>query len=76
MSTAGGWLINRNYAQLWYGQAVSLLGTAMFDTTLVLWVGTVLTRGRSWAPAAVSGVLVAVAVGTLVAPVAGVLVDR
>ncbi|HEX5493439.1 MAG TPA: MFS transporter, partial [Mycobacteriales bacterium] len=36
----------------------------------------VLARGQSWAPVAVSGVLVAVAVGTLVAPVAGVLVDR
>ncbi|HEX5493440.1 MAG TPA: MFS transporter [Mycobacteriales bacterium] len=69
-------MINRNYARLWYGQATSLLGDFVFDTTLVLWVGTVLARGQSWAPVAVSGVLVAVAVGTLVAPVAGVLVDR
>ncbi|HEX5497035.1 MAG TPA: hypothetical protein VFX70_20930, partial [Mycobacteriales bacterium] len=64
--TGTGWLINRNYARLWYGQAASLLGDFMFDTTLVLWVGTVLARGQSWAPVAVSGVLVAVAVGTLV----------
>ena len=44
-------LINRNYARLWYGQAVSLVGDFVFDTTLVLWVGTVLLRAsrRNWA---------------------------
>src|SRR5205814_1292198 len=70
-------LINRNYARLWYGQAVSLIGDYVFDTTLVLWVGTVLLRGNRYAPAAVAGVLLAVAAATmLVSPLAGVFVDR
>jgi MFS family permease len=71
-----GALINPDYARLWYGQAVSSLGDAVFSTTLVLWVGTVLARGKPWAPAAVSGVLVAVGAAMLVGPLAGVFVDR
>ena len=65
-------LVNRNYAKLWYGQAVSAVGDTVFGTTLVLWVSQVLVRGSAWAPAAVSGILVAAgaAVG-LVGPVAG-----
>ena len=70
-------LINRNYAKLWYGQAVSAVGDTVFGTTLVLWVSQVLAGGRSWAPAAVSGILVAAtAAFALVGPVAGVFVDR
>ena len=70
-------LINRNYAKLWYGQAVSAIGDCVFATTLVLWVSQVLASGRSWAPAAVSGILVAAAAAfALVGPVAGVFVDR
>ncbi len=70
-------LINRNYARLWYGQAVSAVGDCVFGTTLVLWVSQVLASGRSWAPAAVSGILVAAAAAfALVGPVAGVFVDR
>jgi MFS family permease len=70
-------LINRNFARLWYGQAVSTVGDFVFDTTLVLWVATVLGKGKSWAPAAVSGVLLSVSVAIfLVGPVAGVFVDR
>ena len=70
-------LINRNYAKLWYGQAVSAVGDTVFGTTLVLWVSQVLASGRSWAPAAVSGLLVAAgAAFALVGPVAGVFVDR
>jgi len=70
-------LVNRNYAKLWSGQAVSAVGDTVFGTTLVLWVSQVLVRGSAWAPAAVSGILVAAgaAVG-LVGPVAGVFVDR
>ena len=70
-------LVNRNFAKLWYGQAVSAVGDTVFGTTLVLWVSQVLVRGSAWAPAAVSGILVAAgaAVG-LVGPVAGVFVDR
>src|SRR5712691_10186745 len=70
-------LVNRNYARLWYGQAVSAIGDTVFGTTLVLWVSQVLARGLSWAPAAVSGILVAAgAAVALVVPVAGVFVDR
>src|SRR5436309_532993 len=70
-------LVNRNYARLWVGQAVSLVGDFVFDTTLVLWVGVVLLRGLPYAPAAVAGLLVGVAVATLlVGPLAGVFVDR
>jgi MFS family permease len=43
----------------------------------VLWIGTVIAKGQSWAPAAVSGVLIAAAVPAIVVgPVAGVFVDR
>jgi len=70
-------LVNRNYAKLWYGQAVSAIGDTVFATTLVLWVSQVLARGSPWAPAAVSGILVAAGAAiALVGPVAGVFVDR
>ena len=70
-------LVNRNYAKLWYGQAVSAVGDTVFGTTLVLWVSQVLARGSAWAPVAVSGILVAAgAAVALVGPVAGVFVDR
>jgi MFS family permease len=70
-------LVNRNYAKLWYGQAVSAIGDTVFGTTLVLWVSQVLARGVPWAPAAVSGILLAAgAAVALVGPVAGVFVDR
>ena len=32
-------LINRSYARLWCGQAVSAVGDTVFATTLVVWVG-------------------------------------
>jgi MFS family permease len=68
---------NRNWRLLWTGQAVSLTGDSFFDITVLLWVATVLARGRPWAPAAASGVLIAEAVPVLaVGPVAGVWVDR
>lgn len=63
--------------RLWCGQAVSSVGDKVFATTLVLWVAQDLARGRSWAPAAVGGLLVAAgAAAVLVGPVAGVIVDR
>lgn len=56
---------------------VSRLGDVVFDLTMVLWISTDLAVGRPWAPAAVSGVLIAAAVPTLVVgPLAGVVVDR
>src|SRR3979409_2632256 len=51
-------LVNRNYAKLWSGQAVSAVGDAVFGTTLVLWVSQVLVRGSAWGSAAGRGVLV------------------
>src|SRR5258707_7543936 len=70
-------LVNRNYAKLWYGQAVSAVGDTVFGTTLVLWVSQVLVRGSAWAPGAGSEILGAAgaAVG-LVGPVASVIVDQ
>jgi MFS family permease len=70
-------LINRDMALLWAAQGLSYLGDQIFDTTLVVWIAAVLARGQSWAPLAVSGVLIAVAIPTLViGPLAGVFVDR
>jgi MFS family permease len=70
-------VINRNYTWLWAGKTVSLAGDFVFDTTVLLWVATVLVRGERHAPI-VSGAVLAVASLTmvLVGPVAGVLVDR
>lgn len=38
--------INRNYAFLWSGQAISLLGDFIFNTTLTLWIATTLPKGN------------------------------
>src|ERR1039457_2642611 len=68
---------NRNWRRLWLGQAVSLIGDYVFWTTMLLFVATVIAKGKPWAPAAASGVLIAEAVPVLViGPVAGVFVDR
>src|SRR5215469_7998414 len=70
-------LINRDFALLWSGQAISILGDLIFTTTITIWVGIVLARGQSWGALAVSGTLVAAALPPLLlAPLAGVLVDR
>ena len=70
-------LINRNFALLWFGQAVSALGDVIYFVTLSLWIATVIAKGQPWAPAAVSGVMIAIALPTLfIGPVAGVFVDR
>jgi MFS family permease len=69
--------INGNFAKLWWGQAISSIGDFAWDTALVLWVASVLAAGQSWAPLAVSGVILAAAVPQIVVgPVAGVYVDR
>ncbi len=71
------WYITRNFALLWGGQAVSNLGDAVFQTTLILWVAALLAKGQSWAPLAVSGVLMATSIPIfLIGPLAGVFVDR
>ena len=72
-----GILINRNFALLFVGQAISLIGDFVFDTTLVLWIATSITKGQSYSPLAVSGVLIAATVPIfLFGPIAGVFVDR
>lgn len=70
-------LINRNFALLWSGQIVSFAGDFIFDTTLILWIATLIARGQSWAPLAVSGVLAAASIAVfVVGPIAGVFADR
>jgi MFS family permease len=67
-----GLLINRNFALLSIGQAISNIGDFVYSTTLLVWVYT-LTHSA----AAVSGVLIAqYAPIFLLGPVAGVYVDR
>ena len=67
-----GLLINRNFAWLAFGQAISNLGDFVYSTTLFIWVFT-LTHSA----AAVSGVLAAQYLPVfLLGPLAGVLVDR
>jgi MFS family permease len=70
-------LINRDFALLWFGQAVSNVGDFVLTTTLVLWIATHLARDKAWAPLAVGGISLAVSLPTLLlGPLAGVFVDR
>jgi len=70
--TSKGLLINRNFALLAIGQAISNMGDFVYSTTLLVWVF-VLTHSA----AAVSGVLIAqYAPVFLLGPLAGVFVDR
>lgn len=70
-------LINARFAAFLGGRFLSGLGDFTFDTSIVLWVATVLTHGAQRSPLAVSGVLLASSVPAIVlAPVAGVFVDR
>lgn len=72
-----GLLISRDFALLWAGQSISVMGDGVFNTVLVLWVASVLGRGQPWAPLAVSGLLLAAAIPVfVVGPVAGVFADR
>ena len=67
-----GILINRNFALLATGQAISNMGDFLYSTTLLVWVF-VLTHSA----AAVSGVWIAqYAPIFLLGPIAGVFVDR
>jgi MFS family permease len=72
-----GILINRNFALLWLGGAVSVFGDVIFDFTLTVWIVLGLAAHQSWAPLAVSAVLLIVALPTFIfGPIAGVFVDR
>ncbi|HET8844360.1 MAG TPA: MFS transporter [Ktedonobacteraceae bacterium] len=69
--------INRNFRLLWLGQSISVLGDFVFDTTLTIWIAVIIAHGQSWAPLAVSGVLIAAALPTfIIGPLAGVFADR
>ncbi|HEU5226383.1 MAG TPA: MFS transporter [Ktedonobacteraceae bacterium] len=69
--------INRNYALLFCGHAISISGDVIFTETLSLWVALSIARGQSWAPLALGGVLLAAIIPTLLlGSVAGVFVDR
>ena len=69
--------ISRNFGLLWIGQAISDLGDMIYFVTLSLWIATVIARNQPWAPIAVSGVMIAMALPTLtLGPLAGVFVDR
>ncbi|HEY1486665.1 MAG TPA: MFS transporter, partial [Micromonosporaceae bacterium] len=57
--------------------AISTVGDYMFDTTLVVWVASVLLRNSRWGPAAVSGLMLCVLLAVIVVgPAAGVFIDR
>ena len=72
-----GPLINARFAVFLGGRFLSGVGDFTFDTSIVLWVATVLTHGAQRSPLAVSGVLLASSFPAVVlAPVAGVFVDR
>lgn len=69
--------INRNFGLLWIGQAISDIGNMIYFVTLSLWIATIIAKDLSWAPAAVSGVMIAAALPSLtLGPFAGVFVDR
>lgn len=68
---------NRNWQLLLGGQTISITGTSIFNTTVVLWIATLIARDKPLGPQAVGGVLIAAAVPALVIrPLAGVFVDR
>ena len=72
-----GPLNNARFAAFLGGRFLSGVGDFTFDTSVVLWVATVLMHGAQRSPLAVSGVLLASSVPAVVlAPVAGVFVDR
>lgn len=72
-----GLLINRDFALLWSGQAISVVGDFIFETTLVLWIVTRIAQGQPWAAIAVNGILLATSLPVFImGPIAGVFVDR
>lgn len=71
------WLINTNYRWLFTGQAISLIGDQLSTYTIILWIVMDIAPGQSWAPLAISAVLVSSMVpNLLIGPLAGVFVDR
>ncbi|MBA2393706.1 MAG: MFS transporter [Ktedonobacteraceae bacterium] len=71
------WLINRNYRFLFAGQVISLFGDQVSTYTIILWIVTIIAAGRSWAPLAISAVLISSILPNLcIGFFAGVFVDR
>ena len=69
--------INRDFALLWWGQTISSVGDYAWDTALILWIATTIAARQSWSPLAVSGAILAAFLPQIViAPIAGVFVDR
>lgn len=69
--------INRNFALLWWGQAISSIGDYTWDTALILWIATSVSAGQRWSPLAVAGAVLAATIPQIVVgPIAGVFVDR
>jgi MFS family permease len=50
---------NRNFRWMWLGQAVSVLGDEILDTSVILWLAVTAVGSQSWGPAAVAGALAA-----------------
>jgi MFS family permease len=76
MSEPRLWSI-RSWRYAFPAGVISQLGDIVFDLTVVLWISTDIAAGQPWAPAAVSGVLIAAALPILlVGPIAGVYADR
>ena len=74
---SGTIFINRDFGLLWWGQVISSVGDYAWDTALILWIASYLAAGQSWAPLAISGVILAAAIPQIVVgPLAGVFVDR
>lgn len=70
-------LINRNFALLWSGHVISMIGDFVFSMTVTLWVAIQPGKGQGWAPLAMSGILLAGALPIFfIGPLAGVFVDR
>ncbi len=70
-------LINRNYALLFAGESISVIGDELFMISLALWIALDLGRSQTWAPLAVSGIMVVSALPSIaVGAAAGVFVDR
>jgi MFS family permease len=68
---------NRNYQRIWFAGAVSGFGDVVFVTAMVVWVGAIIAKGHTWAPLAVSGVLLAEMIpAVLIGPIGGVYADR
>jgi MFS family permease len=72
-----GFFINRNFMLLWWGQAISIIGDVVFQTTLLLWIAYDLARNATWGPLAASGIFLCTVVPMLaIRPLAGVFADR